>query len=167
MQKLKILIIGHARHGKDTSAEIIKELFDYSFESSSIAAARIFLYDKLKDKYGYGNFIECFEDRVNRRTEWYDEIKAFNSEDPSKLAKEILKESDMYVGMRSNTEIINCVDTGVFNLVIGIYDYRKPLESSDSFDINLWEREDIIIPNSQGIEELRNRLKKCKPLFIQ
>jgi hypothetical protein len=167
MQKLKILIIGHAQHGKDTSAEIINSLFGYSFDSSSVAAARIFLYEKLKDKYGYGNFMECFEDRVNKRKEWHDEIKAFNAEDPTRLAREILKENDVYVGMRSNIEIVSCVDAGVFDLVIGIYDYRKPLESPNSFDINLWERTDIIIPNSQGIPELRNRLQKCKPLFIK
>ena len=84
---MNLLIIGHARHGKDTVAEIISEFTGYKFESSSMAAARIFIFDALKEKYGYKSFNECFEDRVNRRKEWYDLICAFKEKDSSSLAK--------------------------------------------------------------------------------
>jgi len=161
-----ILIIGHARHGKDTAAEIIQELYGYTFESSSVAASRIFLFDVLKEKYGYGTFQECFEDRVNRRKEWHDAICEYNKNDKARLAKDILAGSDMYVGMRSNAEVEECLRQGVFDLVIGIYDYRKPEEDKSSFDMNLWEKADIIIPNSQGLTELRARLKKLCKTFI-
>ena len=49
----KILILAHMRHGKDTFAEILNKHFEFDFKSSSQAAADIFLYDELKDKYGY------------------------------------------------------------------------------------------------------------------
>lgn len=165
MIKKRILIIGHARHGKDTAAEILKELYDYTFESSSVAAARIFLYEKLKSKYGYGNFYECFEDRHNRRAEWHDEICAYNARDKARLARDILQTSDMYVGMRSDAEVIECIAQGLFNLIIGIYDPRKPEEPKSSFSINLQERADIIIPNAQGISDLKRRLILIKPLI--
>lgn len=167
MKKIKVLIIGHARHGKDTSAEIIKELFNYTFESSSVAAARIFLFDALRDRYGYGNFIECFDDRVNRRAEWFNAIKEYNSADRSRLAKEILTSSDMYLGMRSEEEFTACVDAGIFDLVIGIYDPRKQTEPKSSFDIDLWQMSDIIIPNSEDITQLRRRLKLLEPIFCR
>jgi hypothetical protein len=164
-KKKRILIIGHAQHGKDTTAEILQLLYDYDFESSSVAAARIFLYEKLKDKYGYGNFMECFNDRVNRRAEWHDEICEYNRLNKARLAQEILETSDMYVGMRSNEEIEACLRQGIFDLVIGVYDPRKPEEPRDSFNINLWEKADIVIPNASGIRELAVKLKKLKPLF--
>ena len=91
----KLLIIGHARHGKDTVAEFLKELFGYTFKSSSVAASEIFLYDSLKAKYDYMDPIQCFEDRVNHRQEWHNLICDYNKEDKARLAKGILANSDM------------------------------------------------------------------------
>ena len=161
----KLLIIGSARHGKDTFAEMLKAQFGYSFKSSSEAAAEIFIYKELKDKYGYQTPNECFEDRVNHRAEWYDMICEFNRVDRAKLAKEIMKTSDIYVGMRDNAEIEECLSQKVFDLVIGVYDYRKPEEDKSSFNINLWEKADIIIPNSGSLEDLLRRVKALESLL--
>jgi hypothetical protein len=163
---MKILIIGHARHGKDTVAEMLNKHFGFTFESSSQAAARIFLYDLLKEKYGYKNFYECFEDRVNRRKEWHDAICEFNTPDPARLAKYILEDSEMYVGMRSNKEVEACLREGLFDLVIGVYDPRKPEEDPSSFDINLWQKSDIVISNSGTLQDLEDKVKKLQSLFI-
>jgi hypothetical protein len=163
--KKKVLIIGSARHGKDTVAEIMKDLFDYTFESSSVAAARIFLFEALKGKYGYRTFNQCFEDRVNHRKEWHDLICEFNKDDKARLAKEIMKESDMYVGMRSNAEISECLRQGVFDIIIGVYNPHLPEESKESFDINLWEMADIVIPNAGTIHDLGNKVALLGPLL--
>lgn len=152
--KPKILIIGHGRHGKDTLAEIINDHFELTFKSSSQAAAEIFIYDKLKGKYGYSSPEECFEDRVNHRKEWHDLICEYNKDDKARLAREILKTSDMYVGMRSNDEITACLSEDMFDWIIGIYDPRKPHESPDSFDIDLFAMADFIIPNGSDLIDL-------------
>lgn len=165
MKKKTICIIGSMRAGKDTTAEIIRDLYGYTFESSSVAASKIFIYDVLKGKYGYTSPEECFEDRVNHRTEWHDMICDYNKEDKARLAKEILASSDMYVGMRSNAEIEECLKQGLFDLVIGVYDPRKPEEPSSSFDINLWEKSDIIIPNAGTIGGLIRRIHKLNALL--
>lgn len=162
----KLLIIGHARHGKDTVAEMLKDSLGYKFESSSVAASRIFLYDVLKEIYGYKSPEECFEDRVNHRAEWHDLICDFNKDDKGALAKEILKDSDIYVGMRSNAECESCLNQGVFDLVIGVWDPRKDLEHKGSFDIDIWQKSDILIPNSGTLEDLRARVEKLKPLLV-
>lgn len=159
---MKILIIGHARHGKDTFAEMLTQQYDFKFESSSEAAVRIFLFDTLKDKYGYTTEKECFEDRINHRAEWYNLICEYNSQDKARLAKQILIESDMYVGMRDLEEILECKKQSVFDIIIGVYDYRKPLEPSDSFNINIFEHSDIIICNSGTLEDLRNKITLLK-----
>ena len=158
-KKFKLLIIGHMRHGKDTVAEIIEEHTGMSFKSSSEMAAEIFIYNKLKDKYGYSSFIECFEDRMNHRAEWHDLIKNYNDPDKAKLAKEILKHNDMYVGMRSQVEIDKCVKDGVFDIIIGVYDPNKPLEPKDSFDIDLFASSDIIIPTGD-LKIVKEKVKK-------
>ena len=75
---MKLLILGNARHGKDTLAELFNEHFGLTFMSSSQASADFFLYDQLKDKYGYTSPEECFNDRVNHRDEWYLAICDYN-----------------------------------------------------------------------------------------
>lgn len=155
---MRLLIIGHARHGKDTVAEMIHETFGLTFRSSSQAAADIFIYDRLKDKYGYLDPEECFEDRINHRSEWYDLICEYNKEDKAALAKGILERTDMYVGMRSDAEIQECLEQNLFDLVVGVYDPRKPHEPKDSFNIDLFKQADLIIPNGSSLEDLQNRI---------
>lgn len=161
----KFLIIGHAQHGKDTTAEIMEVKYGLTFESSSVAASRIFLYDKLKEKYGYVHPIQCFVDRINHRKEWHDLICEYNLQDKARLAKEIMKNSDMYVGMRSFEEIKECKEQGVFDLVIGVFDPRKPLEDRSSFNIDVFQEADIIIPNAGSFAQLIKKVQLLTPLF--
>lgn len=154
----KLLIIGHKRHGKDSMAEILNEEFGYTFESSSQAAANIFLYSLLKEKYGYETPIECFEDRVNHRPEWYEAICEYNKDDRAKLAKGILERSDCYVGMRDRNEIEECLKQGIFDLVVWVdASGRLPKEDSNSFNIDE-SCADVIIPNNGDYESFRKRV---------
>lgn len=156
----KLLIIGNARHGKDTLAEILNEEFGVTFESSSVSAAKIFLYDKLKEKYGYKTPLECFEDRVNHRAEWKQMIYDYNEGDRARLAKKILENSDCYVGMRDREEIVESNKQGLFNLIIWVdASERLPLESADSFNIDK-SYADFIIENNGTFEEFKAKVIK-------
>lgn len=159
METNKILIIGHGGHGKDTVAGMLKAYApSLTFSSSSMKAAELFIYDQLKEKYGYMSFEECYNDRHNRRKEWHDLIVEYNKEDPAKLAKAILEDNDIYVGMRSNREFEECANQRLFTLVIGVYDPRKPEESKDSFNIDFWKVCDIVIPNGGTLPELATKV---------
>jgi hypothetical protein len=154
----KLLIIGNMRHGKDSMAEILQENFGLKFKSSSEAAAEIFIYNELKDKYGYNTPFECFEDRVNHRSEWYDLICDYNSLDKAKLAKGILENADAYVGMRDSSEIKECIKQGLFDLIIWVdASDRLPLEDASSFNISKSDA-DIIIDNNGTFEEFKDRV---------
>jgi len=157
---MKLILIGSARHGKDTVAEILQKKFNLNFTSSSIEAARIFLFDELKDKYKYKDFYECFEDRVNHRKEWYDKICAYNKEEPARLATEIFKSSSIYVGMRSGIELTRCKELNLVDYIVGVYNPRIPEESPDSFDINMWKESDFIIPNAGTLQDLEGKVTK-------
>lgn len=154
----KLLLIGNARHGKDSLAEILNEEFGYTFESSSQSAANIFLYDLLKDKYGYTTPEECFEDRVNHRQEWYEAICEYNEEDKARLAKGILERSDCYVGMRDRNEIEECMKQGIFDLIVWVdASDRLPMEDASSFNIDK-TCADIIVENNGTYEQFREKV---------
>ena len=165
--KPKLLIIGNARHGKDSLAELLNEEFGYTFESSSQSAADIFLYDALKDKYGYSTPEECFEDRVNHRQEWYEAICEYNKDDKARLAKGILERSDCYVGMRDRDEIEECLRQEIFDLVIWVdASERLPEEDASSFNIDK-SCADIIIENNYDFETFRKKVIRLGKLLLK
>lgn len=154
----KFLVIGNARHGKDTFAEILADEFGLKFESSSQCAADIFIYDALKEKYGYQTPEECFEDRVNHRAEWKTMICEYNSPDKAKLAKDILDRSDCYVGMRDYDEIAECLKQKLFEIIIWVdASERLELEDPSSFNIDK-SVADVIIENNGTLEQFRKKV---------
>lgn len=163
----KLLILGSARHGKDTFAEILNEVFGLKFQSSSQAAADIFLYEALKDKYGYTTPEQCFEDRVNHRAEWKQMICDYNKDDRAKLAKEILKNSDCYVGMRDREEINECMKQGLFSLIVWVDGSgRLPEEPASSFNIDK-TCADIIIENNGTFESFKEKVLRFGKILYQ
>jgi hypothetical protein len=165
--KPKLCIIGSARWGKDSLAELLNEEFGYTFESSSQSAADIFLYDALKDKYGYSTPEECFEDRVNHRQEWYEAICEYNKDDRARLAKGILERSDCYVGMRDRDEIEECLRQEIFDLVIWVdASERLPEEDASSFNIDK-SCADIIIENNGTFEEFKAKVSRLGKVLLK
>jgi hypothetical protein len=153
----KLLVISSARWGKDSFGEILRDNFGVTFTSSSQAAADIFIYDRLKDKYGYSTPEECFIDRMNRRAEWHELICEYNIDDKAKLAKEILKQSHVYIGMRDKEEIKECIKQGLFDLIVWVdASKRLPEEDSSSFNIDI-SCADIIIDNNDDYETFKKR----------
>lgn len=156
---MKLLIIGHGRHGKDTVAAMLKEEFGLTHLASSEASSTIFVFDALKEKYGYTTVEECFNDRANHRAEWYDLICEYNAEDQARLAKEIVKRANVYVGMRSKNELDACIEQGVFDAIIGVMDPRKPLEDEASMNIPVERYADLMIYNDSTLEDLRQGVR--------
>lgn len=153
----KILIIGPARHGKDSLAEIWRDNFGCSFISSSQAASDIFIYKALKLKYGYLTPEQCFEDRINHRAEWYDLIVGYNKDNKTKLAEKILEKSDCYVGMRDREEIEKSRKDGLFNIIVWVdASERMPGESKESFNIDK-SCADVIIENNNSLRKFTNK----------
>src|SRR6266705_4108782 len=97
--KIKLMILGYARHGKDTVADILRDNLKLTFASSSFAAAeKVMVPYFLSKGVTYSSLDECYADRVNHRAEWYDQIKAYNTPDRARLAREIYADNDVYVG---------------------------------------------------------------------
>lgn len=164
--KNKFLIIGHKEHGKSTIAELIVNRYNLKFSDSSMQAAKIFIYDELKDKYNYNSFEECFIDRRNKRSEWYDLITDYNKDDKAKLAKDILLNNDIYVGMRDKNEIKECKKQNIFDLIIGVYNPNLEHESKESFNIDVFEDSDIVIINQYPIPVMEKKIGNLFNLIL-
>jgi dephospho-CoA kinase len=153
----KILILGNATHGKDTLAELFNKYYGFTYSSSSQAAADIFIYDELKEKYGYKTPEECFKDRVNHRAEWYTLICDYNKDNRARLGKAIVDKTGCYVGMRDKREIEECIKQGIFDFIIWVdASKRLPEEPRSSFNIDI-DVADIIIDNNGTLEEFERR----------
>ena len=155
----KILIIGHGRHGKDTVCEILRDSYGFQFQSSSEFCAQKFIYDELKLKYGYTSYAQCYQDRHNHRSEWYDMIHAYCADDYARLGRDIFAENDIYCGLRNKSEFHAMKNTRVFDYCIWVdrSDYQ-PLEDRSSMSLEIWMA-DYVIDNNGTLEDLhRNTL---------
>ena len=160
MSKFKLLVIGHGRHGKDTVCEMLCDDYGYSFESSSQFCSTLFIYNDLKDKYGYANEQECYADRHNHRTEWYDAICAYNVPDAARLGREMFDAYDIYCGLRNKKEFHAMKNTGVFDYAIWVdrSDHLPP-EPKESMSLEQWMA-DFTIDNNGTLEDLRFNLDR-------
>ena len=154
MKKLKLLVIGHGRHGKDTVCELLRDRYGYSFESSSQFCSRLFIYNQLKEKYGYADEQACYADRHNHRQEWYEAICAYNVPDAARLGREIFAAHDIYCGLRNKKEFHAMRNTGVFDYAIWVdrSDYL-PQEPKTSMSLEPWMA-DFTVDNNGTLAEL-------------
>ena len=154
MKKAKLLVIGHGRHGKDTVSEILCNDFKLSFISSSMFACKKFIYDDLKEKYNYNSFEECYADRHNHRSEWYEAIANYCVEDPSKLGKDIFSEHDIYCGLRNVREFVAMKEQNVFDACIWVdRSEHLPAEGSESMTLTS-DMADYVIDNNLDLFNL-------------
>mgnify|MGYP001595608955 CR=1 FL=1 len=154
MRKKKLLVIGHGRHGKDTVCEILRDEYGYTFESSSKFCSKLFIYDDLKDKYGYANEEECYADRHSHRAEWYNAICDYNVPDAATLGREMFTAYDIYCGLRNKREFFAMQNTGVFDYCIWVdRSNHLPSESKDSMSLEQWMA-DYTIDNNGTLDDL-------------
>lgn len=162
---MKIIVFGHRRHGKDTACDYIQDNFGLMFESSSYYACRTFLFQKLRKAHGYKTVEECFEDRVHHRELWFNEIRDYNSNDRTRLGREIFESNQVYCGIRDIEEFDALKAAGLFDLAIWI-DARErlPLETAASMKLTKNDA-DIIIENNGKIEEFHEKIDRLFKLL--
>jgi len=153
---MKILILGNARHGKDTLAELLDDRFGMTYKSSSEMAMELFLFDMLKEKHGYETMQECFDDRVNHRQIWYLSICDYNKDDRARLTKDILEEHDCYVGMRDLDEFKASKE--LFDVIIWV-DASKRLGTSENTNKIPLSEADMIITNDGTFEDFKEKAR--------
>jgi thymidylate synthase (FAD) len=162
----RILILGHARHGKDTVAQMISDRLGLKFSSSSEFVGRKAIWPYW-GKERYDSFEAMFEDRVNYRSTWGDLIEAYNTPDASRTAREMLEEgNDMYVGLRRVREYSACMKAELFDVVIWVDgSKRHPDEPMDSMEMNV-EHANLVIDNNGTEEDLSAQIDNLTRILV-
>lgn len=155
--KRKVMIIGHARHGKDTVAEIMRDVAGYKFTSSSMAVCEDYIYPMLSQFYS--NAKACYMDRVNNRDLWAALIRDYCTPDKARLGKLIFADNDIYVGCRDEQEL--AAVRIAFNPVVIWVDatQRKPLEPNSSMKLRP-DMASVFIGNNDTEERLQANVKR-------
>lgn len=180
MPKPKVLVLGHARHGKDTVCEMLSRVYDLTFTSSSLfCAERVIMpaVDKVwldwEFKEGdvpppgpYASAEACFADRVNHRAFWYDTIRDFNRPDPTALAAAIYEENDVYCGLRHAAEYHAVFNAGLPDLVVWVdrSEHVAP-EGRDSCSVEPWMAHHVI-DNNGSLEDLERNVRSLFDRFL-
>lgn len=162
---LKMMILGHGRHGKDDTAALICAYFNLVYKSSSHIAMDEFLYDLISTLIPYESKEQCYDDRYNHRDFWHRAIATLNHVDAAALSKIIFSKAPIYCGIRSRKELLCAAVQKVFNVSIWVdAKDRKPLEPVTSNNIQTppdysSSNPDIIEVyidnNKEGLENLR------------
>lgn len=154
MKDLKLLVVGHGRHGKDTVSEYLQKKYGLTFASSSYVCAEKVIFPVLAPLYGYWSVLECFDDRQNHRSEWYDLIHAYNEQDHSKLGREIFSSYNIYCGLRNAKEMLAMKIKNVYDCAIWV-DRSEHLPPEDSSSMTITpDMCDVIIDNNGTLEDL-------------
>lgn len=157
MRNLRLMVVGHGRHGKDTVCEMLQD-YGFTFTSSSMEAAEV-VFEIIQDKYNYKSLDECYQDRHNHREEWFDIITNFNQPDRTQLARRIYNKVDVYCGMRNREEFQQCKESGVFDVSIWVdASKRKPIEGNGSMEIEYTDC-DLFIDNNGTLQQLEKKVK--------
>lgn len=157
----RILLMGYARHGKDTVAEIMRDKYGLSFQSSSMFCAEHVVMPAMAQEYGirYDTAEDCFNDRAHWRSAWYNIIKNYNSPDATRLGRAIFSEFDIYAGVRSSTEFNAMRNaTDVFDLALWVdRSMHLPPEPKNSCTVEPWMAH-YTIDNNGTLEDLERNI---------
>lgn len=158
-QRMKVMVLGYARHGKDTVCELLSKT-GARFTSSSWFCAERIAFPALKDKYGYADVQACFDDRHNHRAEWYDLITTFNTPDLTRLGRAIFEEHDVYCGIRNARELHALKNAGIYDVAIWVdaSERVKSVEDRSSCTVEPWMA-DFVLDNNGTVEDLQRNLE--------
>jgi hypothetical protein len=165
MNKPKIMLMGYARHGKDTVLDLLREV-GFTAINSSEYVNKTAVFPTLSKLYGYQTPEECYADRVNHRAEWMQLINAYNTPDLARMSKGIFSECDIYAGIRNALEFRAARKAGLFDWAIWVDALdRIPPEKYESCTVTP-TMADLIINNNGTVEQLPAAVNRILNLII-
>lgn len=123
------MIIGNGGSGKTTFATALRDAGGPDFRDSSRFAGGRAVWPTLQHELGYQSYEECFADRSNHRERWGQLIADYCRDDPARLATEIYRSAQVYVGMRKYREFLSTVH--LFNPVVIWIDRHVAVDPSN------------------------------------
>ena len=157
MRRPRLLILGYARHGKDSVAEMLHRKHGFRFISSSEFVGREIIWEQW-GQFRYPDFESMFEDRVSWRELWMQMISAYNTPDKTRTARTMLERGyDLYVGMRRMDELEASRD--LFDHIIWVDRSQHLPPETGSMDITERNAQwDYKIDNNGTLEDLERNV---------
>ena len=141
---VRLLIIGHGRHGKDSVGDILRDHYGLRSISSSEFAAQKAVFPLVSDLYP--DWRAAYEDRAAQRDLWFHAIRAYNLRPGPMLAEQILEDHDIYTGMRSRDEFER--SRAMFDLVVWVDASRRlPPEPGGSMELRASDADWVVDNN--------------------
>ena len=163
---MKMIVTGHAGHGKDTVCDYIKSMSMLTSISSSWFMCQLLIFDRLKGKYGYTDPEDCYHDRHNHRSEWFDIIRDYNQPDRTRLGRALLANYDIYNGIRCRDEYLALCDFDDIDFTLWVdASKRLPDEPSTSMTMTA-ELADYVINNNGSLAELEAELHNLITMLL-
>lgn len=170
MTAFTTLVLGYSDHGKDEFAKLLAERLRLKATGSSDYACEHFIFQWFTQHFPglYRTVDECHSDRDNWRPCWHQLIKQFNTPDKTRLAKDILRENDIYIGMRDKNEVAACRGANLFRFYFWIDALkRKPPEDSSSMSIRFDPSYMIPVDNNGTLEDLNHTVGSVASIMRQ
>ncbi len=155
---MKLLVLGYARHGKDS----VCGLLGLPWISSSEFAGRKVVWPRMQDRYE--TWEQCFEDRHNHRETWFQLISEYNRDNPARLCSEVLEHSDVYCGMRAAREFEasrHLVDLTIWVDAVWRLGYNDPTMGITA------DQCDLRIDNNGSLEDLKHKIQRIKACLLR
>lgn len=165
---LKIMLMGYARHGKDTVLDILRGTeYGFTAVNSSEFVNKEAVFPYLAPLYGYKTPEECYADRVNHRAEWMRLINTYNTPDLARMSKGIFEACDIYAGIRNADEYKEARRQALFDYAIWVdASERMPPEPNDSCTVRP-EMADLIIHNNAPLQYLPYEVRNVMRLIMR
>lgn len=159
---MKILILGHGQHGKDTFAELLSKKYNLRFQSSSLEAFEA-IKPALKAVFHSAGCDETLYQLRRHHRELYKAlISLYNTPDKSALSKKIISHNDIYVGMRSSDEFVS--SKHLFDLIFWV-DAMERVNYVDPSMAIRYTDDMIKIDNNGSIEGLIKQIDRLGDYF--
>ena len=162
---MKLFICGHARHGKDTMAEELREEWGMTFHDSSYFMAERLVIEMMEREYGisYPSAHDCWLDRHNHRPKWYKIITEYNQNNPTRLTREIFEDADIYVGCRNRSEFLAAKHLADLSIWVDA-SQRLGAEPNSSMSIERADC-DIVIENNESLIIFKEKIHRLMSLL--
>lgn len=159
---MKLMIIGHARHGKDTVCNMLTNMYGLTFMSSSYFVAEKCVRPYLEARgIVYDTLDQCYADRVNHRAAWFSAIDEYNIPDRARLGRALYSEFDMYCGLRNRPELLALKEEKAFDYCFWVDRSIHTEPESPSSCTVLPTDADFIIDNNGDMDHLRRQIIKA------
>lgn len=164
--ELKIIVVGHAEHGKDEVASIL----ELELGLMNISATHILVHNIVPQSFLNDIGLSREELELNKgqyRKQLFNFVRQYNKSKnrESSFIEYVLSASDIYTGVRAKEELQGAKDRAKelgWNLVVIWVDAskRKPLENKEIMSIEP-DMADIIIDNNSDKNTLYKKVIEC------